>query len=262
VLNPDANMFVKEDLYQAEPDVVASIMTKLPLKAGLKQWGDKSLTAAHSEMKQLHLRNMFKPKYWQELTDYQRHIVFKSHMFLKEKRDGKVKGRTVAGEDTQRDYISKEDASFPTFSKKSVLLTCIIDAEEGRDVAVVDIPSAVTQMRVENENVIAFIKIGRVLVDILVEIAPAVYKPFVSRNKKGVKQLLVQCQNAIYDTSVASLLYYLKFVKSLTDIEFAFNPYDPCVANNTIEGQQMTICFHVDDCKLIHCKKKVMFSIS
>jgi hypothetical protein len=57
---------------------------------------------------------------------------------------------------------------------------------------------------------------------------------------------------------VTSLLYYHKFVKSLMDIDFAIIPYDPCVANKTIEGQQMTICFHADDCKLSRCKKKVM----
>jgi hypothetical protein len=64
VLNPDAHMFVQEDFYQAEPEVVAVIMTQLSLKVGLKQWGDKAFTAAHSEMKQLHLRNTFKPKHW------------------------------------------------------------------------------------------------------------------------------------------------------------------------------------------------------
>jgi hypothetical protein len=36
--------------------------------------------------------------------------------------------------------------------------------------------------------------------------------------------------------------------------DFANNPYDPCVANKMIEGEQMTICFHVDDCKLSHRK--------
>jgi hypothetical protein len=51
----------------------------------------------------------------------------------------------------------------------------------------------------------AFIKIRGVLVEILVEISPDVYKPFVSRNKKGVKQFLVQFQNALYSTMVASL---------------------------------------------------------
>jgi hypothetical protein len=70
--------------------------------------------------------------------------------------------------------------------------------------------------------------------------------------------LMVQCHNALYGTMFASLLYYLKCVKSLMDIDFVVNPYDPCVSNKTIEGHQMTICFHVDDCKLSHRKKKVI----
>jgi hypothetical protein len=39
------------------------------------------------------------------------------------------------------------------------------------------------------------------------------------------------------------------------------NPYDPCVANKKIEGKQMTFCFHVDGCKLIHRNTNVMDSI-
>jgi hypothetical protein len=140
-------------------------------------------------------------------------------------------------------------------------LECIIDAEEGRDVAVVDIPNMFEHTRVENEKDMVFIKISGVLVDILVEIAPDMYKSHVSRDKKWMKQLLVQCQNALYGTMVAILLYYRKFVKSLTDIGFIINHYDLCVANKIIEGNHMTICFHVDDCKLSHCKKKVMDTI-
>jgi hypothetical protein len=88
--------------------------------------------------------------------------------------------------------------------------------------------------------------------DILVQIAPNIYKSFITTDKKGMKQLLVQCQNALYGTMVASLLYYHKFTKSLTSVRFAINPYDPCMANKIVDGTQMTICFHVDDCKLSH----------
>jgi hypothetical protein len=237
VLNPDVNMCVQEDFYQAEPDIVAAIMTQLSLKAGLKEWGDQAFTATRSGMKQLHLRNTFKPKHWRELSQVQRQTVLESHMFIKQKHDGKIKGRTVAGGNKQRDYISKEDAISPTVATEAVLWSCIIDAEEGRDIAVVDIPNACVQTRVENEKDMAFIKICGVLVDILVEIAPDVYKPYVSKDKKGMKQLLVQCQNALYGTMVASLLYYRKCVKSLTDVGFIINPYDPCVANKIIEGK-------------------------
>jgi hypothetical protein len=114
VLYPDAHMFVQDNFYQAEPDVVAAIMAQLSLKAGLKEWGKKGFKAAHSEMKQLHLRKTFKPKHWRELSKAQSKTVLESHMFLKLKRDGKIKGRSIACGNKQRDYISKEYASSPT----------------------------------------------------------------------------------------------------------------------------------------------------
>jgi hypothetical protein len=55
-------MFVQEDFYQSDPDVMAHIMTQLSLKSSLKQWGDKAYAVVMSEMKQLHFRNMFKHK--------------------------------------------------------------------------------------------------------------------------------------------------------------------------------------------------------
>jgi hypothetical protein len=123
VLNPDAHMFVQEGFYEVEPDVVAAIMTQLSLKTDLKEWGDQAFTAARSEMKQLHLQNTFKPKHWRKLSQVQRQMVLESHMFLKQKRDGKIKGRTVAGVNKQRNYISKEDASSPTVAMDAVLLS-------------------------------------------------------------------------------------------------------------------------------------------
>ena len=148
----------------------------------------------------------------------------------------------------------KEDSSSPRVATESVLLMCIVDAQENRDVTVIDIPNAFIQTRVEDEADMAIIKIRGILVNILVEIAPNVYKDYVYYNKKGVKQLLVQCQNAIYRMMVASLLYYWKFMKSLRSIRFEINPYDPCVANKMVDGKQMTITYHVDDCKLSHVK--------
>jgi hypothetical protein len=257
VLHPDAHMFFQQDIYQEEPDVVAAIMTQLSLKAGLKAWGTEAKEAVHSEMKQLHFRDTFKPMLSKELSHTQRQSVLESHMFLKEKRSGEIKGRTVAGGNKQRDFISKEEASSPTVATEAVLLSCIIDADEDRDVAVIDIPNAFIQTRIEDEKDMAIIKIRGILVDMLIEIAPKVYTPYVTTDRKGVKQLIVQCLNAIYGTMMASLLYYQKFSKSLRSVGFNFNPYDPCVANKQINGSQMTICFHVDDCKLSHKLKKV-----
>ena len=152
VLNPDAHMFVQMDFYQAEPDVAAAIMTQLSLKAGMKKWGEHGCKAAYAEMKQLHFWNTFKPKHYHQLSHLQRQMILESHMFLKEKRNGDIKGCTVAGGNKQHDYISKEDASSHTVATESVLCTCIIDAEEGRDVMVIDIPNAFIQTKVEDEE--------------------------------------------------------------------------------------------------------------
>ena len=76
------------------------------------------------------------------------------------------------------------------------------------------------------------------------------YNTYVTRDKRGVKQLLLLCQNALYGTMVASLLYYCKFAKSLTNIGFEIKLYDPCVANKVIEWSQLTILFHIDYCKM------------
>jgi hypothetical protein len=87
VLNLDAHMFVQDDFHQAEPDVVAAIMTQLSLKVGLKEWGDQGFKAAQSEMNQLHFRETFKPNHWRDLSKAQRQNVLESHIFLKLKQD-------------------------------------------------------------------------------------------------------------------------------------------------------------------------------
>ena len=48
VLNPDAHMFVQEEFYREEPDFVASVMTQLSRKSGLRALGDKAYMAVQS----------------------------------------------------------------------------------------------------------------------------------------------------------------------------------------------------------------------
>jgi hypothetical protein len=47
-LHPDAHIVFQTHMYQAEPDVVAVIMTQLSLKAGLREWGKEAQKAVHS----------------------------------------------------------------------------------------------------------------------------------------------------------------------------------------------------------------------
>ena len=56
----------------------------------------------------------------------------------------------------------------------------------------------------------------------------------------------------------AALLFYIKFVKSLLSIGFELNPYDPCVANKTVENLHLTVIWHVDDLKVSHVLTKAV----
>ena len=64
-------------------------------------------------MKQLHIRDTFIPLHSKYLTEEHRNTILESHIFLKEKIDGNLKGITVVGCNKQRDFISKEDAISP-----------------------------------------------------------------------------------------------------------------------------------------------------
>jgi hypothetical protein len=125
-----------------------------------------------------------------------------------------------------------------------------------------DMPNAFIQTRIEDEKGMVLMKIRGTLVDMLMDIAPDACGPHATTDKKGTKQLLVQCQNAICGAMAASLLHCRKFHTSLTGKGFDFNPCgDPCVANKIIKKKQMTIAFHVDDCKLSHENPKQMDSM-
>jgi hypothetical protein len=185
-------------------------------------------------------------------------MVPESHMFITKKRDGNLKARKVAGGNKQHGCIEKEDASSPTVATESVLLSCTIDAMKTWEVCVVDIPNAFVQTCVEEKKEQTLVRICGDLVSMLVKIAPDVYSQYLNTDKQGNKQLIVRCLNALYGTMVASLLYYWKFTKSLSVRGFVMNPYDPCVWNKDVNGKQLTICFHVDDCKTLHVDYKVL----
>jgi len=60
--------------------------------------------------------------------------------FSKEKLDGSIKARGCTDGRSQRDYTTKNETSLPTVSLEAMMLSCAIDAKEGRHVAVTDIP--------------------------------------------------------------------------------------------------------------------------
>ena len=82
----------------------------------------------------------------------------------------------VAGVDKQRGTVDKSDAASPTAALESVLLTTNIDAKEGRDVAIVDIPNAFIATRIDNEGDKVIMHLRGRLAELMAATAPEIYK--------------------------------------------------------------------------------------
>ena len=90
-------------------------------------------------------------------------------MFLKLKIDEvAIKGRGCEDGRKHQDWLSKEATLSPTVSTEGLMLLCMIDAMEGRDVATVDIPGAFLQTDYDKGGI--YIKLEGAMVSLLEEI--------------------------------------------------------------------------------------------
>jgi hypothetical protein len=185
------------------------------LNKGLKIFGQKGRDAPKKEMDQLHRRSCFTPKSITEMTQIEQRKAQQALMFMREKRDGTVKGRMVYNGKLTIKWLSREDSTSPTAALESIMLTAVIDAHEERDVMMCDIPNAFIQAlmpKVKDGDARGMMKITGVLVDMLAELNPALYGPYVvyERNRRN-KVLYVQVMRAIYGMLEAAILWYKKF---------------------------------------------------
>ena len=120
-------------------------MTQLSMNKGLLAYKQEGLDAVVKELTQMNARDVFTPVHLKDLRLDDRNKILESHLFLEQKRDKSVKDRLVAGGNKQREYINKYDVGSPTCTTESIMLTAVIDAQEHRDVAIVDIPNAFIQ---------------------------------------------------------------------------------------------------------------------
>jgi hypothetical protein len=121
----------------------------------------------------------------------------------------------------------------------------------------IDAPNAFIQTdmeKIDGNRVI--MKIHGPLVEMLVSLSPELYSPFVTEEQSD-PILYVELLKALYGTLQAALLFYKKLKKDLEGFGFVINPYDPCVANLTVNGKQHTVTSHVDDIKSSHIDSKV-----
>ena len=90
--------------------------------------------------------------------------------------------------------------------------------------------------------------------ELMVQVAPNLYRKYITVDRKGTAILYVKMQNFLCGLLRSALLFYNKLVANLESDGFMLNPYDSCVANKVVDGKQMTVCWHVDNLKVSHCK--------
>ena len=133
----------------------------------------------------------FTPRHWHQLIKEERIRALKYLMYLKEKRDGKVKGRGCVNRQSQRLYTHRIEASSSTPALTAIMLTSTIDAFEKRDVATVDIPGAFLQTKMpKEEEDVQVILDGRMAK----LIAPETYQESVNQHtQSGIHILPCEC---------------------------------------------------------------------
>jgi hypothetical protein len=139
-------------------------------------------------------------------------------MFLKKKRNGTIKGRGCADGRKQRMHTTKEEASSPTVAIEAVMLSCVMDAMERRDVATVDIPGAFMQADMDD---IVHMKLEGKMAELLVRIDPQLYRKHVQL-ERGKQVLYVELKKALYGTLKAALLFWKRLSSQLS--KWGFDP--------------------------------------
>ena len=130
-------------------------------------------------------------------------------MFIVEKQNGLVKSCKCAVGSKQRTfpgYVKSEWAS-PTASTDGANITSTIEAPEGRDVAVIDLPYAFLNAD-NNEQTLILLK-GK-LAELMGQIDPIMHRKHIITSSKGEKMLYVRLSKALYGLLQSALLFYRK----------------------------------------------------
>jgi hypothetical protein len=235
---------------------VAYVMTQMTAKAGLKKYGQAAVVAMVQEFGQFEDLKVYEPVDPATLTKVEKKGALRAINLIKEKRDGRLRGRTVADGRPQKDLYPKSETASPTVATDALMLTVMADAHENRDVGTADVAAAYLRVAMKDFVIMKFTGDS---VDILCEMNPE-YRKFVCI-ENGQKVLYVRLLKAIYGCVKSALLWYEMFSGTLKDLGFIINPYDPCVANCMINGKQCTVAWYVDDMKISHVDPDVVTDI-
>jgi hypothetical protein len=196
-------------------------------KTGIKKFQDRGKTGLGKELTQMHNMEVFCPVTGDLLTKEERKKAIASLMFLKEKRDHSVKARMCANGQKQRGDWTNQDMTSPTMSTEAAFIIMVVNVYKGCNVACFNIPG--TFLHADSDKDITRILKGR-LAELMVQIAPNLYRKYKSVDRKGMAIFYIEIQKAIYGLLRSALLFYKKLVANLESNWFMLNPYYRCAA--------------------------------
>ena len=237
----DLNHTTTRNLYSKAVDYMFNQMSATQ---GIKMFQERAVAALIKEYKQLNDLCVLGVVDYDSLTTEQKAQALRAINLIKEKRDGKIKGRCCSDGSGQRKFVPREEASSPTISVESLIALVTIFAFEKRDVAVFDVPGAYLQADLPDDK-FALLKFEGQFVDIMVEVNPDFAESV--RYEKGRKVLYCRILKALYGMIESALLWYTLFADTLMQQGFKINKVDKCVANKMVDGKQLTIGWYVDD---------------
>ena len=208
------------------------------------------------EFRQLDEKGVFEPILSTDIGPDVKKQALRCINVIKEKRCGKIKGRTCADGRPQRNLYEKAETSSPTASSDAILLTLVIDALERRDVATADVAGAYLNADMEDY---VLMRLTGDDVGLMCDVNPA-YKNYVT-NERNKPVLYLRLAKALYGCVKSAMLWYRLFTSTLKQLGFVLNPYDPCVANADIDGSQCTIVWYVNDNKVSHRNPQVVSDV-
>ncbi len=163
-------------------------------KAGIKKFGRRAEEALMTEFAQLEDLTVFEGLDPSTLMSEQQRTALRAINLIKEKRDGRIKGRTVADGRPQWSLYDKSETASPTVSIDALMLSLMIDAKEGCNVAMADVAGAYLKVDMDDFVIMKFTgKAVRIMCKMNSD-----YEQFVTTNRNGQEVLYVITQGTLW----------------------------------------------------------------
>ena len=190
-----------------------TVLSQYGVKKGLELYKEEEFTELMKESKKLPTMKTVDPLNTENMTREQRQSALRYLMFFIKSRSGWIKAIRWADGSKKWEYMTKEETYNPTASTEDLILSCLMDTKEGRDVSTIDIPGAYMHADMKDE---VNMKLEGKMADLFSEIHPQIYEEYITM-ENGKKVLYVRLKKSLYVTVQDDLLFFQNLTGKLKE---------------------------------------------